>query len=336
MKNNKLFIPSIVAILGALSIMIVMSGCIDSQTFELPDSNSEIDLLLPTADFVSEQDVVEFRLYRFQNLSTESTRFNWDFSDGGTSTEQNPEYTFDGGEGTYSVTLTTSDENGETATVTKEVVVVEPEPPAVLDPVLVNFEFDKLPKISGSDCSCAGWINTAIGEQGESSSGNGGSDNVIKFDNAEPDHAYQEFAVVPNADYRVTISTSFKDIETGVTPSSLEVRILAGTGYVAGYTPVTFLETTEFPQSGWGYQSVAQVEDPVNNLAIEVISNPMEDEAYISTDFTFNSGANSSLALFIRGIGNADPEDPADFAMYGYASGEEEIRADWVIIEAVE
>merc|ERR1711974_124059 len=102
------------------------------------------------------------------------------------STERDPSYTFVDGEGTYPVTLTTGDSNGEMSTITIDVIVVEPELPDVLDPVLVNADFDKLPKSSGSDCSCAGWINKDIGEQGESSSGNGGSDNVVKFDNNEP------------------------------------------------------------------------------------------------------------------------------------------------------
>ena len=99
------------------------------------------------------------------------------------------------GEGTYTVTLTASDALGVTSTFTETIEVIEPEAPAVPDPVLVNADFNKLPKSSGSDCSCAGWINKEIGEQGESSSGNGGTDNVVKFDNNEPDHVYQEFEV---------------------------------------------------------------------------------------------------------------------------------------------
>ena len=79
---------------------------------------------------------------------------------------------------------------------------------------------------------------------------------------------------------------------------------------------------------------MAQIEEADNNLTIQVVENPNSGD-YRSFVFTFNSGANDSVALFIRGVGNSGPEDPADFARYGYASGDDEIRVDSVIITAV-
>lgn len=304
---------------------------------ELPESGSIPDATPPSASFTFSggETIDDFLDFQFANLSSGATGYEWDFGDGSNSTEFEPTHTFPA-EGNYTVTLEVSDDLGVISVFSEEIEIIEPDPLAVPDPVLINFEFDKLPKSSGSDCSCAGWINTSIGEQGESSSGNGGSDNVIKFDNAEPDHAYQEFEVTPNADYTIAVVVQHRNIETGNFPSSLELRILAGAGYVDGYTPIYYTDTVEFPQNNWGYTSVSQVEDPANNLMVEEIENPDNDD-YITYVFTFNSGANNSVALFIRGIGNADPpEDPADFAMYGYASGEEEIRVDNVIITANE
>ena len=211
-------------------------------------------------------------------------------------------------------------------------VLIEPEAPAVPDPVLLNPEFVRSPKSSGSDCTCSGWINKSVGEQGESSSGNGSD--VLKFDNAEPDHVYQEFEVVPNADYRIEIPVLFQSDQAGDLPSQLEIRILAGEGYVDGYTPIYYTETTEIPQDGFGYTSVPQIEVPENNLMVELISNPNDSE-YRTFTFFFNSGSNDSVALYIRGVGNSGPEDPADFALYGFSSGDEEIRADSVTITAV-
>jgi PKD repeat protein len=300
--------------------------------YPLPEAGSIEDATLPRADFSASQSNIleDYRIVTFTNQSVSSTDVTWDFGTGDTSTESNPTYTFEDGEGTYSVTMTVSDKNGESDAITKEVEVIEPEEPDAPDPVLVNFEFDKLPKSSGSDCSCAAWINKSIGEQGESSSGNGGSDNVVKFDNNEPDHVYQEFEVLPNQDYTLTLVTSFKSLEnnTPPVPSMLEVRVLAGSGYVGGYTPVYYTETTEFPQDDWGYNTVAQVEDAANNLVVEVIENP-SDEEYMTHTYIFNSGENTSLALFIRGIGGAAGGD------YDYNSGDEEIRADYVTITAI-
>ena len=40
---------------------------------------------------------------------------------------------------------------------------------AQVQPTVLNDSFDKIAKSSGSDCSCSGWRNTAIGDQGGSS-----------------------------------------------------------------------------------------------------------------------------------------------------------------------
>lgn len=317
-------------LVGAL----VYQSC-DIDKFEPLGENSIADATPPEAAFSFTQGQgagEEWKDYTFANLSTSATMYSWDFGDGNTSTDVDGANTYPG-EGTYTVTLTASDALGVISVATQEIQVVEPEAPLVADPVLVNFDFDKLPKSSGSDCSCSGWINKEIGDQGESSSGNGGSNNVVKFDNNEPDHVYQEFEVTPNADYNITIVTSFKDPTGGAFPSMLELRVLAGSGYEAGYTPTYYTDTAVMPQGNsatgtWGYRSIAQVEDPANNLLIEVQSNP-SDDSYFTYTYTFNAGANDSVALFIRGIGGDS------IGNFLYTSGDEEIRADSVIITAV-
>lgn len=317
--------------ISVLSLLLSMVSCDFIE--ELPEANSQVDETPPTAffTFTNGVEVETFNEVSFANQSSNATAFAWDLGDGTISTEVDPFHTY-AGEGSFTVTLTVSDALNQSATYSETIELIEPEAPAVPDPVLLNMDFDRLPKSSGSDCTCSGWINTDVGEQGESSSGNGSD--VLKLDNAEPDHAYQEFAVVPNAEYRVEIPYLFQSDQAGDLPSSLEIRVLAGEGYVDGYTPVYFTDTTEIPQSGFGYATVAQIEEADNNLTIQVVENPNSGD-YRSFVFTFNSGANDSVALFIRGIGNSGPEDPADFARYGYASGDEEIRVDSVIITAV-
>jgi len=327
MKTNKILSIALF-IVGAL----LLKSC-DIDKFEPLGENSIPDANPPQANFsftggVTLDDFLEFS---FANLSTSATTYLWDFGDGNTSTDLDGFNVYPG-EGTYTVTLTVSDALGVVSTASQTVEVVEPEAPAVPDPVLINGDFNKLPKSSGSDCACAGWINKSIGDQGESSSGNGGSDNVIKFDNNEPDHAYQEFAVVPNADYIIEIVTSFKSLTGGSFPSELELRVLAGSGYIDGYTPTYYSDTVEFPQDDWGYTSISQVENTTNNLFVTVQENP-SDDGYITYSYSFNAGANNSVALFIRGIGG--PATGGGGGDFGYNSGDEEIRADYVTITAV-
>lgn len=300
---------------------------------DLPEANSIADETPPTAlfSFSNGALIEDFTQVSFANQSSDATMYSWDFGDGNTSSEFDPINVY-AGEGTFTVTLVSSDALGQTSTFSQIIELIEPEAPAVPDPILVNADFNKLPKNNGnsSDCACSGWDNDDIGEQGESSSGNGGSDNVVKFDNNEPDHVYQEFAVTPNASYKIEIVTSFKNLENNVPPmdSSLELRVLAGSGYNAGYTPIYYATATEFPNSGYGYTSVAQVEDSANNLLIQPIINPGNDD-YNTQIYVFDSGANDSVALFIRGLGGSTGGN------YGYNSGDEEIRADSVIITAI-
>ena len=327
--NNISMSKTIVPVFWVLSALLVSCDYID----ELPEANSIEDETPPNAffTFTNGVEVDTFTQVTFANQSDNATDYFWDLGDGNTSTEIDPVNVYPG-EGSYTVTLTVSDALDQTSVYSETIELIEPEAPAVPDPVLLNPDFDRLPKSSGSDCVCSGWINRSVGEQGESSSGNGSD--VLKLDNAEPDHAYQEFAVQPNADYRIEMPVRFQSDQAGDKPSQLEIRVLAGEGYIDGYTPVYYTNTVDIPQDGFGYASVPQTEVPDNNLMVQVIDNPNTSD-YRLFAFTFNSGANDSVAIFIRGIGNSGPEDPNDFAMYGYSSGDEEIRVDAVTITAV-
>ncbi len=327
--NKKKSINTGVLFVSIFILTILTTAC--DYEFDLPEAGSIADETPPVANFTASQSETDFLKYTFSNLSTSATTFAWDFGDGNSSAELDGENTYSA-EGTYTVTLTASDALGVTSTFAEDITIVEPQAPDVPDPVLVNTDFDKLPKSSGSDCSCSAWINKSIGDQGESSSGNGGSDNVVKLDNNEPDHLYQEFEVVPNADYTIQIVTSFKSPEGGSFPSMLELRVLGGVGYTSGYTPTYYTETVDFPQDDFGYASVSQVEDPANNLLIETQSNP-NDDGYITYTYTFNAGANDSVALFIRGIGG--PATGGGGGDFGYNSGDEEIRVDSLTISAI-
>ena len=304
----------------------VFFSCEDN---DLPETGSIPDLTPQEAKFTATQGIGsadEWKTYSFSNQSSSATSYSWDLGNGDTSTDFEPSAMYPG-EGMYAVTLTVMDDLGVESTFTDTIDIVEPVSPPTPDPILINSIFDKLPKSSGSDCTCSGWINKSLGDQGESSSGNGSD--VVKFDNNEPDHVYQEFEVVPNADYTIEIITSFKSLENNTPPSNsmLELRVLAGSGYISGYSPIYYSDTVEFPQDNYGYETISQVEDTANNLLVEVRSNP-SDTSYITTTYTFNAGNNDSVALFVRGIGGDSSGN------FGYNSGDEEIRMDSVVITA--
>ena len=62
---------------------------------------------------------------------------DWNFGDGGTSTQSNPSHTFDAigdGQSTFTVTLTVTDENGCTDTTSETVTINEVPDPVIVDP----------------------------------------------------------------------------------------------------------------------------------------------------------------------------------------------------------
>lgn len=322
LKNKLLYI---------VVLLLTFSSCEEwTEKYPLPEANSIADATPPKALFGFSQKEGfgddDFKEYTFANLSEGATQFSWNFGDGNTSIEKEPIHIFPD-EGIYSVSLTVIDGNEVTATFTEDIEVKKPDIPAVLDPVLVNAEFERIDKSTGSPCACSGWINRDLSNQAESTTASGNS--VVKFDNDEHDAIYQEFEVAPNTNYSMRVSVGFDAALGGSFPSILEVRVLAGTGYESGYSPTYYTEAIEFPISGFGYTSVAQMEDATNNIVTETVTHP-ETTAYRTYEFKFNSGANGSLALFMRGIGgDGTPNDDKGFA---YNSGDEEIQIDSINI----
>lgn len=108
-----------------LSIIFLSVSCEDAFKFDLPEAGSLPDNSLPTAYFEYIPNADDFRLLEFNNLSTESTNYLWDFGGGVTSTDKDPSHLFEAGEGTYPVTLTAIDNNNASTTVTIDVEVVD-------------------------------------------------------------------------------------------------------------------------------------------------------------------------------------------------------------------
>jgi len=140
MMNNVNIYRKITVILCCFFAAGFMVSC-DADLFrdELPDAGTQEDNILPKADFTYRPDALDFRKIIFTDLSSEATDYQWDFG-GATSTDRDPTYTFEAGDGTYPVTLTASDKNGAADSRTIDVVVVDKFVP--LPVTIVNGDFN--------------------------------------------------------------------------------------------------------------------------------------------------------------------------------------------------
>lgn len=197
-----------------------------------------------------------------------------------------------------------------------------------VQPTVHNATFDNIPKSSGSDCSCSGWINKDIADQGESSTVSGNS--VGKLDDLESDGFYQEVAVVANSDYTLDLEYKFNSDPT--TTTGFEVYVLKGSAYVGGYVPAYDLPA-DAAQSGFGYETVAQVEMAANQLAFSTTSPPGDTDFNSITQITFNTGSETSIAIFIRAVGPYNAGSHGDPSKdKGWMNGDSEVRLDNLVL----
>jgi peptidyl-prolyl cis-trans isomerase B (cyclophilin B) len=85
----------------------------------------------PVANFVAPEPTPAAKPVTFANETEKAQTYIWDFGDGKTSTEATPEHRYFGS-GTYTVTLTATDENGKTDSKEKKITVLAPEQCLVL------------------------------------------------------------------------------------------------------------------------------------------------------------------------------------------------------------
>ncbi|MBT8316050.1 MAG: PKD domain-containing protein [Lutibacter sp.] len=125
MKDQLNIFKNTIIMVLSVSVLMFSVSCEEAFEFDLPEAGSIEDTVLPTANFAYIPNAVNFKKIEFNNLSTESIRYEWDFGEGNTSTDKDPSFTFEAGEGIYPVTLTAIDGNNASTTVTIDVEVVD-------------------------------------------------------------------------------------------------------------------------------------------------------------------------------------------------------------------
>ena len=170
----------------------------------LPEEGSIEDLTLPEANFDFSESNNDYLTYSFSNLSSSATDFIWDFGDGNTSTENEPEHTFSQ-EGDFEVSLTASDKLGVESVQTKNISVREPEGPVIFIPEILEAGFEAGTLEGGAGDGNDAWAIAGANNIGLSTSVVRTGDQAARIYMGAESVAYQELTVTPNADYRITL-----------------------------------------------------------------------------------------------------------------------------------
>lgn len=269
MKNIKYNVYQATGFMLCFLLALAFNSCTDTYEFDLPDANSIADTEPPAANFSYASTLEDFRTIKFTNLSAESTTYVWDFGGGNTSTDRDPVFTF-AGEGTFPVTLTSSDALGQTNVITIQVMVVEgPFQPIILE---AGFEDNSLPDGSGDGrdswrTSIGGVIQitgspVTFGSQG------------AKLPNDESRVGYQEIAVVPNTNYDLRF---YYTMLANPTDPFVTVSILG----VTQFGP--FADRDAAAEGTIASVTVTDIEDP---------------DVYLEQQLSFNSGENNTIAIY--------------------------------------
>ncbi len=277
--NVKIFSKSILWLTMVFVTSIAVS-CVGDEIFrdELPDANSIEDTVFPGANFSYASSADDFRTINFTNLSTEAVSFLWDFGNGNTSTQEDPTFTFDAGEGTYPVSLTATDGNDVSGTTTIEVVVVEgPFQPIIVEP---GFEDDTLP--TGGGDGRDSWRNNDLGGVIQiTGSPVTFGDQGAKLPLPAGDRiGYQEITVDPDTNYDLSF---WYTMLSGSSDPRLIVSILGVT------------------ENGGTFETLQDVAD--GTIASVTVTNDEEPSVYIQQKLSFNSGTNNSIAIFFTNGG---------------------------------
>jgi PKD repeat protein len=280
-KNKNLFKGIFTPVL--LTIMTISfwscDPTISSLEFDLPEANSIADKTPPSANF-SASATDNYLVFNFANLSTSATTYAWDFGDGASATTLDASHTYVA-EGTYTVTLTASDAHNVTSTFSTTVEVVEPPVPVVFPPDILEPGFDQ------GNNSRDPWRNGDLGGviQITGSGGYYEGSNAAKLPADASRIGYQELPMTPNVNYKIKFKYRIKDTNSAVV-GSLIVDMIKPTPAGNGFTFANAIAPSNV------VANVTYPETAENNAAL------------VDGQLTFNSGANTTLAILFYNIGD--------------------------------
>ena len=269
----KKHIKTYLMMVSVIAISLSFSAC--DFEYDLPEAGTFADATPPTAMFTYAQAQGSgddaWKSIAFSNQSTSATSYSWDFGSGNTSTDEDPIFAFSG-EGTFPVTLTSSDALGATDTVTIDVIVVQgPYQPTILE---AGFEDNTLPDGTGDGRDS--WRNNDLG-------------GVIQITGSPVTFGVQG-AKLPNDGSRIGYQEIVVEADTNY---NLRFWYTMLDNSSDPWLTVAMLGVTE---NGGTFSTPQEVLD--GTLASVTVNNTDDPSVYVQQKLTFNSGANNVVAIY--------------------------------------
>ncbi len=200
--NYKLFKKLDRSVFAVLILFLGLVSCYDSgfEAFEPPTGN--INDIQPNTLFTTSVNADDNLSIVFRSYSTDAVSYLWDFGDGNTSTEANPNYTYTSG-GLYTVTLTTTSSDGLIAEATAQVA-----------PMFVGFNFTKVDSEVTFENLTDG-AKKLVWDFGDGETLEWNAEDTEEDPNFSPVHAYKTAET-----FKATLTaTNYLDVEVSVTKS---------------------------------------------------------------------------------------------------------------------
>ncbi len=282
--------------------------CSNQEYGETEDYTVSIGSTGPQADFdYSPVEPQVDETVQFTDQSTYSggdiVEWSWTFGDGATSTQQNPTHSYSS-DGTYSVELSITTDDGKTDTTTQDITVISYEPQADFDYSPTNPEVDQTVDFTDQSTYNGGDIvewSWTFGDGATSSSQN-------------PSHAYSakdtytvELTITTDDDKTATAST---DIEVGRSYSQVEG---GDTSYGEYLTNVQFNGINKDSGDDSGYAdhtgSVSNDVEPGKTYELSVTMNTGGYPDYVTVVIDWDQDYDLSNDQVIEvGYGSSDPQ----------------------------
>ncbi|MCB4799478.1 PKD domain-containing protein [Neotamlana laminarinivorans] len=183
-----------------LALSLFMISCYDAgyEPFEAPTGN--VNDIQPNTLFTTSTSADDNLTVVFRSYSTDAASYLWDFGDGNTSTEANPDYTYAEG-GLYLVTLTTTSSDGLVAEASSEV-----------SPISVDFSFTSIDsQVTFTNLSTG--VASLVWDFGDGTTIDWAEEDTTDDPNYSPVYSYTTAET-----FQVTLTaTNYLGVETSVT-----------------------------------------------------------------------------------------------------------------------